>query len=61
MNTNNIATDYCLCMEQLLNSFCIFELPYSWKLSRDPIFKDFEVFCLTLKMLSSNFFQVMHS
>ena len=31
------------------------DLPYSWKILRDPIFEDFEVFCSTSKILSSNF------
>ena len=30
-------------------------IPYSWKISRAPIFKDFEVFSSTSKILSSNF------
>ena len=31
---------------------------YSQKILRDPIFEDFEVFCLTSTILSSNLFQV---
>ena len=38
-------------------SFLPLLLPYSRKISRDPIFEDFKVFCLTSKILSSNFFK----
>ena len=31
-------------------------IPYSWKILRAPIFEEFKVFCLTLKILSWNLF-----
>ena len=44
-----------LCLVPSTFYICTFQLLYSWKISRDPIFEDFEVICLTLKILSSDF------
>ena len=38
-----------------LQNVSIKKVPYSRKILRAPIFEDFEVFCSTSKILSSNF------
>ena len=44
------AVNACVYAPAVLN------IPYSWKISRAPIFKDFEVFLLSSKILSLKIF-----